>query len=101
MSSMKEMAREYRLTAARLAAKIQEKRAAGAEEVELRPCGRFCGMSGRPNACWTATTTSPAPAVFPLWTGRPGEITDGAPLELSRAVPVGKEGARERTRFSP
>nr|WP_325254636.1 hypothetical protein [uncultured Oscillibacter sp.] len=37
MSSMKEMAREYRLTAARLAAKIQEKRAAGAEEVELRP----------------------------------------------------------------
>ncbi len=37
MSNMKEMAREYRLTAARLAARIQEKKAAGAGEMELRP----------------------------------------------------------------
>lgn len=37
MSSMKEMAREYRLTAARLAARIQEKKASGAGEMELRP----------------------------------------------------------------
>lgn len=37
MSSMKEMAREYRLTAARLAARIQEKKADGAGEMELRP----------------------------------------------------------------
>lgn len=37
MSNMKEMAREYRLTAARLAARIQEKKAAGAGKMELRP----------------------------------------------------------------
>lgn len=49
MSSMKKMAREYRLTAARLAAKIQEKRAAGAEEVELRPpAGDSAGCPGDP-----------------------------------------------------
>lgn len=37
MSSMKEMAVEYRLAAAKLAMRIAEKRAAGASPQELRP----------------------------------------------------------------
>lgn len=36
MSTMREMAREYRLAAVKLAMRIQEKQAAGANEQELR-----------------------------------------------------------------
>ncbi len=101
MSSMKEMAREYRLTAARLAAKIQEKRGAGAEEVELRPLREILRDVRETQRLLDSYYDVPRSAVSPLWAGRPGEITDGTPLEPSRAVPVEKGGARERTSFSP